>query len=109
MPRSIELHKKLTSGGGSEKTVRRKKEFFDRWPDMERVFRAGADTEEGRSQRDAFLRLLDRAIQARGHQYLSVITSLPQPDARAGTAWLQGIVDRVVEQIAGLLPSFDLK
>jgi UDP-N-acetylglucosamine/UDP-N-acetylgalactosamine diphosphorylase len=108
MPQSMERLRAITSGRGSEKILQRKQELSERWNNMERVFREGPDSETDPARKEAFLPILERAIQEQGRHYLSVISSLSESDTEAGTAWLQGIVDDLVERIAALLPSFDL-
>jgi hypothetical protein len=56
--------------------------------------------------RDAFLENVQKGIKKSGLDYLSVIQRLPPSDAAIGTQWLQGIVDRVVNEALKLIPSF---
>ncbi|MEE9496869.1 MAG: protein GlmU [Desulfobacterales bacterium] len=64
-------------------------------------------TEKGDAgQRDSFLKKVRKGIAGTGLDYISVIQELSVSDATIGTKWLQGIVDRVVNEALGVIPSF---
>ena len=109
MPRSIELHKKLTSGRVQQKTVQKKQEFFEKWADIERVFSESLDLEGELSQKEAFSDILDKAIIKKGRNYLLVIKGLTETESLVGTAWLQGLVNEITNNVLEILPSFRIK
>lgn len=67
--------------------------LVDRWAEMESQLRAGPAPETGSRDRDAFLSMWTRSTQ--GSSYLANIASLPVEAKKAGTAWLQAVVDSV--------------
>ncbi len=105
MPQSIELYKKETSVRSHENTIQKKREFFERWPDMDRAFRASMELEGNPSHRDDFLRILEEEINQGEREYLQVIRGLDKTRARVGTAWLQGLVNEIASHVWEALPS----
>ena len=64
-------------------------------------------TENGNvRQRDSFLEKVRQGISKAGPDYISVIQDLSVSDAKIGTQWLQGIVDRVTNDALSVIPSF---
>jgi UDP-N-acetylglucosamine/UDP-N-acetylgalactosamine diphosphorylase len=57
-------------------------------------------------QRDSFLEKVRKGIAGTGLDYISVIQELSVSDATIGTKWLQGIVDRVTNEVLSVIPSF---
>jgi UDP-N-acetylglucosamine/UDP-N-acetylgalactosamine diphosphorylase len=65
-------------------------------------------TEKGDAgQRDSFLKKVRKGIAGTGLDYISVIQELSVSDATIGTKWLQGIVDRVVNEALSVIPSIN--
>jgi len=65
-------------------------------------------TEKGDAgQLDSFLEKVRKGITRTGLDYVSVIQELSPSAATIGTKWLQGIVDRVANEILNRVPSFD--
>ncbi|MEJ2100517.1 MAG: protein GlmU [Desulfobacterales bacterium] len=64
-------------------------------------------TDEGDThQRDFFLEKIQKHIAKSGADYIAVIQGLAPSDGAVATQWLQGIVDRVVNDALKLIPSF---
>lgn len=63
----------------------------DRWPEMETRLKAGPPTSVGAAHRDAFLKDWER-IEA-GADHVKAVACLGPQSRKAGTAWLQEIVD----------------
>ncbi len=106
MPQSIEIYNKVRSGHASESVIQKKREFFEKWSDMERVFRDGLDRKVDPSQEDAFLSIVEKAISEKGRNYIEVIKGLDKKESDTGTVWLQGLVNEMDDHIWNLLPSF---
>ena len=55
--------------------------------------------------RDIFLEKIDLGIKTSGKDYISVIKELSIEDTKAGTDWLQGIVDHITAGALKIMPS----
>ena len=108
MPESIKIYRELVKEKVSETLIQQKIELYDRYIDIEAIFKAGAGEGEPEKTRDAFLKAIQRNIHASGKDYLAVIKGLDQDDQALGTKWLQGIVDNVSNEAFGKLPSLGL-
>jgi UDP-N-acetylglucosamine/UDP-N-acetylgalactosamine diphosphorylase len=108
MPRSIETWRKLTSTSVANGTVQKKQEFFERWPDMEQVFKDSLHHEGNPSQRDAFLSIVEKATNQRGKSYLGVVKGFDKTEAVLGTTWLQGLVNEISGSIWKMLPTLGI-
>lgn len=106
MPLSIEIYKKSSGKPVSEKIIGNKQEFYDRWQDMEKVFRNALEETGDPSKRDAFLEVLEKRLNQGEKDYLSAIQGLNEKDRDLGTSWLQGLVDDICRQIASVVPGF---
>jgi UDP-N-acetylglucosamine/UDP-N-acetylgalactosamine diphosphorylase len=67
--------------------------LIDRWPEMEPRLRADPVPETGSRERDAFLSSWERIDTAT--PYIKAVGSLSPEAKKAGTAWLQAVVDSV--------------
>lgn len=85
---------------------KQKQELVARWPRMNDLLNQSRDKTGNAGQRDAFLENLQKGIKKTGLDYISVIQGLSKSEAVVGTQWLQGIVDRVVNEALNLIPSF---
>jgi hypothetical protein len=54
---------------------------------------------------DPFLESLEKTIQTEGKNYIAVIKGLPKESSESGTRWLQSIVDRIIVDCSGIIPS----
>jgi UDP-N-acetylglucosamine/UDP-N-acetylgalactosamine diphosphorylase len=106
MPESIEIYKKVTTGNANKALIRRKQEFFEKWPELEQAFKDSLAWEGDPSLKDRFLNILEKASPAKGENYVETVKGLSENEASVGTAWLQGIIDKITEQIWNLLPCF---
>lgn len=109
MPQSIEVYQKIASERGSKGIIQRKREFFERWADIEQAFKEGLSYMGNPEQQETFLEILEEGITRKGKDYLMAIKGLPEDGPRIGTAWLQGIVDSISSSIWETLPSFKIK
>ncbi|MBU1692805.1 MAG: UDP-N-acetylglucosamine pyrophosphorylase [Verrucomicrobia bacterium] len=90
MERSLELAKRDPL---PEPVLARQRELMERWPEMEGVLKQGPGAETGARDRDAFLATWSAAERADG--YLKAVGRLPDPARKAGSAWLQALVDEM--------------
>ena len=86
--------------------LKQKNELFKRWTEMEECFKSDRNAEENKGLRDVFLEKLDLGIKTSGKDYILVIKGLSIEDTKAGTAWLQGIVDHITAGALKIIPSF---
>ncbi len=91
MPKSLEKARAALGGLLPAVPYAQQQALVDRWPDMERRLTQGPDPETGRTRRDAFLAGWEKIPAATG--YLRAVASLDQELRKAGTEWLQSIVD----------------
>ena len=59
-------------------------------------------------ERDRFLTAFGKHREGQREDYIEVIQSLPRDVSRAGTQWLDSIVDRICGQVATILPALNL-
>ena len=56
--------------------------------------------------RDPFLETVHKGIKKSGPDYIAVIQQLSPTEGELATAWLQAIVDHIVKNALGIIPSF---
>jgi UDP-N-acetylglucosamine/UDP-N-acetylgalactosamine diphosphorylase len=92
--------------GRSSPAPKQKQELVARWSRMKDLLnQRRSETGEARDQ-DSFLEKVQKGIKQTGQDYISVIQSMSPSDSVIGTQWLQGIVDRVVDDALEVIPSF---
>jgi UDP-N-acetylglucosamine/UDP-N-acetylgalactosamine diphosphorylase len=106
MPESIEL---LQGKDLSGNVIEKKKEFMNKWDDMERTFKDALEYEGDSANRDKFLDSVNEGIRLKGSGYIEAIKGLGEGGSAAGVLWMQGIVDEVCRKTWSLLPSVDIK
>jgi UDP-N-acetylglucosamine/UDP-N-acetylgalactosamine diphosphorylase len=99
----LQSHTKTTD---SHLVSKQKNELFKKWTEMEEYFISERNTEENKGLRDVFLEKLDLGIKTSGKDYILVIKGLSIEDTKAGTDWLQGIVDHITAGALKIIPSF---
>jgi len=103
MPDSLEARGDIAKSP-SDRTVSGKKEFFERWPEMEQAFRDFITGEGNDSKRDRFLGIVEKALLRDGKDYISVIKGLKGEESEAGVSWLQGFVDDICKGVWAKIP-----
>lgn len=56
-------------------------------------------------RKDRFLEQLGKTIEREGKNYISIIKGLPSNVSESGTLWLEGLVDRILEDCTRIIPS----
>jgi hypothetical protein len=74
--------------------------FGDRWTRVESIFSAPERDQGSTQDRDHFLGAVTRAVAHQGPDYIGVIKGLGVVDRETGRRWLQGIVQKVVGELA---------
>ena len=92
MPRSLELARADPAHAGAGWCALQEK-FLKRWPEMESALNAAPGQNLGSQDRDILLREL--ASASKGRSYLETIRALSSGAKKAGSAWLQAIVDSI--------------
>jgi hypothetical protein len=90
MARSLELAKQVPL---PEVVLARQRELMERWPEMEGILKQGPGMKTGAREQDVVLKTWSAADRADG--YLKAIGRLPGPARKAGSAWLQALVDEM--------------
>lgn len=91
-------------GHGTD-AFRRQREFMEKWPEIEDYLLSPGHSAIILRSRDVFLEKFLK--QTAGQQnYTAAIMALDGEARRAGTMWLQQIVDQVTEGVMQILPSF---
>ena len=91
-----------------ETALLQKREFIEKWPEIEVCFRDGSEEQIGLEDRDSFIREIWEKMEFVEGDYLNTIRKL-NPEIKAhGTAWLQAIVDHVIRRVQNVVPSFDI-
>jgi bifunctional UDP-N-acetylglucosamine pyrophosphorylase/glucosamine-1-phosphate N-acetyltransferase len=104
---SLEMEtQKRSEPGRSSPARKQKQELVARWPRLQDLLNQSRDETGAAGDRDPFLEKVQMGIRKIGLDYISVIQGLSPSDGVIGTRWLQGIVDRVVNEALSLIPSF---
>jgi UDP-N-acetylglucosamine/UDP-N-acetylgalactosamine diphosphorylase len=93
MVRSLELAREDSSLALPPALVAQQQALVDRWPEMEPRLRADPAPETGSRERDTFLSTWERIDT--GTPHIKAVGSLAAETKKAGTAWLQAVVDSV--------------
>jgi hypothetical protein len=106
MPKSIEIYGKVMKDRAPQNQLALRREFFERWPDIEKFLTDDANTTGNPELRDEFLGHMSSTLREVGKDYLRVVQGLGDPASRKGTEWLQGIIDDINRGVLELIPSF---
>ncbi len=101
----------VASGKGQDptNTAAAKREFFEKVKRVEEVLVKDAGEIVEREKKDRFVAAFGKHREEhKGGDYIEVIQSLPREVSRAGTQWLDSIVDRICGQAATVLPGLNL-
>ena len=109
IPRSIEIYKEMMGEKALESVILRKNEFFNAWPQMERVFKESCNGKGDHSKRDQFLKYVENSIERNGKDYIRVIKGLDKTESDLGISWLKGFVEETNSKVWDLLPMFGIK
>ncbi len=101
MPDSIELYKKVKRH--SDRIVGWKKRLHERWLDVKGSLIKNKEFLGDPEKKECFMSYLANSIKENGKDYLAAIKGLDKKEARAGTSWLQEIVDRVANDARSIL------
>lgn len=105
MPESADRYRVVFKEQAHERLIKQKREFSERWPDIEAILRQYREWAGDLAVLERFLEVLQKAM-GEYSGYIAVIQGLDETAAQDGTAWLQGIVDAVNDKILAILPSF---
>jgi bifunctional UDP-N-acetylglucosamine pyrophosphorylase/glucosamine-1-phosphate N-acetyltransferase len=93
-------------GGGDGRDAAGRRELRENAGRLRELFLGGTAQQAGHEQRDLFLAGLQQSRKD-GAGYIETIQGLPADVARAGTQWLDRIVDGVVRLLASAAPSLE--
>lgn len=80
-------------------------ELKERWDELEHYFQEAKKIKPHAHLIDPFLESLEKTIQKEGKNYIAVIKGLPKESSESGTLWLQNLVDRIIVDCSGIIPS----
>jgi UDP-N-acetylglucosamine/UDP-N-acetylgalactosamine diphosphorylase len=95
-------------GRNTMQTTGARQEFYEKVKRVEELLVSGVAKIVDAEERDRFLTALGKHRQEQGGGYIEVIQSLPRNVSRAGTQWLDSIVDRICGQAATALPALNI-
>jgi len=95
-------------GGNVGPEASGRKEFSERFAEMEALFTAGAADEAAGRYRDDFLVAFAKARGESGDNYIAAVQGLSADVSGKGTAWLQGIVNDFCRKAGRSVPSLQL-
>jgi bifunctional UDP-N-acetylglucosamine pyrophosphorylase/glucosamine-1-phosphate N-acetyltransferase len=106
MPGSAQTYKEIAKENASSILLQQKNELYEKWHELEKCFKTERNAGSKPDLMDTFLEKVHLGITVSGKEYVSVIKGLHPDHAEAGTRWLQGIVDTVVNEALNIIPSF---
>ncbi len=101
---------KMYSEGGAEKKreTAGKKEFYERFAEIEELFSGGIKGGAVEKGRDGFLSSFEKESCGSQRNYIAAIQGLPAQISEKGVQWLQGIVDAYCEKAKTIMPSLNM-
>jgi UDP-N-acetylglucosamine/UDP-N-acetylgalactosamine diphosphorylase len=95
------------SGPSTAKSAvaKQRQELIANWSQLQDLFESYQRVSGDERSRDAFLETVHKGIQKRGPNYIDVIQRLLPSEGELATAWLQGIVDRMIKSALNIIPS----
>lgn len=103
LPESLKIYRRLMEDAASPKVAVEKNELIERWPSLAEALRRPADDFDAPKLRDRFFKA---AGGKPGTGCIEAVRSLSADARGAGTAWLQGVMERVEAEAYGALASF---
>lgn len=107
MSDSIEAQKSI-SASPSEKMITRKKEYGEKWPDIEEFLMGCLGKNDDTRNRDDFIKTVENGISKWGKHYIKTVKGLEKEESQKGTEWLRGIIESINSRVREFLPSFTL-
>ncbi len=105
MPDSASAYEAASGEGASASLLAQKREFYEKWPELEAYFRQARQKKGDPETADPFLEIMEKKIREKGKNYIPLIQSLRPEDAEQGSRWLQGLVDEIAGDAFAILPS----
>jgi len=106
MPLSVKAYQHAAKENASPHILQQKNELYNRWTELEGLFRSQTHVDAKVNFGDNFLEIIRFGIITTGKDYISVIKNLSNEDKKLGTRWLQGIVDHVTTEALKIIPAF---
>jgi UDP-N-acetylglucosamine/UDP-N-acetylgalactosamine diphosphorylase len=105
MPDSVNKYQSLQKKRADDRLVKQKQEFFAHWNDLESLFEKHQNQTGDPKALETFLNGLEKSTGNTRSDYIAAIQGLSESVALQGTAWLQGIVDTMMDETLECLPS----
>ena len=104
MEESVKVGKNILTGEKREAITGPEEELFNNWSRLEECLTKGLEETTALEKRDLFLGMLNSGREAEGG-YIKTIQSLDDNALSFGTAWLQTVVDRIMQEALDIVPS----
>jgi bifunctional UDP-N-acetylglucosamine pyrophosphorylase/glucosamine-1-phosphate N-acetyltransferase len=85
-----------------------RKEFSERFSEIEGLFAADIQDSVAEKHRDLFLSAFDKTRRESGGNYIAVVQGFPVHVSEKGVLWLQRIVDAFCERAKAIMPSLNM-
>jgi bifunctional UDP-N-acetylglucosamine pyrophosphorylase/glucosamine-1-phosphate N-acetyltransferase len=103
MPESADKYRAVMKKQASERILKQKMALYEGWPKIEELFQRSLSEPGDPSTREPFVEAMSKRIAESGPDYVAAIQGLNKAWSDMGTSWLQGIVDRINEQVLALM------
>lgn len=105
MEESIKIGERKFSGTDWKTVSRQKRELLENWPKLEECFTGGFEEEDDLKNRDFFIRDIHDRLE-KSPDYIKAIQGVNSQNSSTGTAWLQAIVDHVIDRALDVIPAY---
>ncbi|MBP6942136.1 MAG: hypothetical protein KBB65_10225 [Syntrophorhabdaceae bacterium] len=92
-------------GAKAQKGSEGRKEFHEKFVEIEKLFASGIASDMIAKSRDDFLSSFDKASRGSKNDYVATIQGLPGHISEKGVAWLEGVVDAFCRKAQTIMPS----
>ncbi|MDD5009022.1 MAG: hypothetical protein PHU49_14460 [Syntrophorhabdaceae bacterium] len=93
---------------GKERELAGRKEFHEKFIEVEGLFTGSIESDTIEKDRDDFLSSFDKISGGSGKNYIAAIQDIPAHISEKGVVWLQGIVDTFCEKVKTIMPSLNM-
>ncbi len=105
MCKSAEIYQGIIKENQSALLLNQKDELYSRRNELEQYLHGLRTYEGDQESKDIFSEIIASQVKKYGLNYIRAIQELNFKEVEVGSAWLQGIVDYMVEQSLNIIPS----
>jgi bifunctional UDP-N-acetylglucosamine pyrophosphorylase / glucosamine-1-phosphate N-acetyltransferase len=100
-------HRSIETGNQTDAAIKIKELFFERWQELEGLFREALSDMGDTAKKTGFIEIIDKNINHQGKDYIPVIKGLNEQESATGVSWLQGIIDDISGRAMALIPGME--